>query len=217
MWHIGSNQKLNSTSAAQSSMVSAVRQPDNVCQLPLEITVEGKLAPSYSTFLRPCGYGVVLDTRVIAPRMRVHLNSVYVGDPDGTARSSQHSDAPDCDPVHGGWESVEHARGELDVRWKPSDCLYDHLHRLLDLLEQIGRPARIDVDDAVLRPFEAVEHGQSVAAGRPELPPMSPQIAADLYSWTTMGLDLPRLPRRRAPRLRRRIAAWAAATPLNSK
>jgi hypothetical protein len=195
MWLVSSSEDGASTFIAQSSKVEAVDQPDNVCELPVEVRVAGKTLPSYTTFLRTCAYGVVLDTRIVGPGLRVHLHSDYLGDPDGTARSSHYSDAPDCIPGHTGWDSSEHSRAELDVRWKPSGCLYHHLHRLLDLLEQLGRQARIDVSDEVLRPFQAVEEGRSVAAGAPRHRPLSTAAASTLYSWCTLGLDLPGLPR----------------------
>jgi hypothetical protein len=163
-----------------------VTRADNICELPLAIRTQGELRPSYTTLLRTCAYGVVLDTKLVGPE-RVHLNSHYLGDPNRTARSTHFSDAPGRVPVYTGWHTIEHPAGELDVRWAPSGCLYDHLQRLLDLLERLGRPAKIDVSDEVLLPFEALAQGLSVASARPQPAPMHSGLAAVFSSWSVLG------------------------------
>ncbi len=164
-----------------------MRKPENLCELPLAVRIDGKLRASYTTFLRTCAYGAVLDTKVVGCGLRVHLNSHYLGDPDRTARSTHFSDAPAAVPVHTGWRTIEHAPGELDVRWAPRECLYDHLQRLLELLEGLGHAGRVDVGDDAMLPFEALARGLSVTAGRGEPAPMSSDLAAVLSSWSSLG------------------------------
>ncbi len=164
-----------------------MRQPENICELPLTIHVDGAPRASYTTLLRTCAYGAVLDTKLAGRDLRVHLNSHYLGDPDRTARSTHFTDAPGRVPVHTGWSNIEHRAGELDVRWAPRECLYDHLQRLLELLERLGHAGQIDVGDEATRPFEALASGLSVAAGRPEPPPLRSELAAVLGSWTLLG------------------------------
>jgi hypothetical protein len=153
-----------------------------MCELPLAICVEGERRSSYTTLVRTCAYGVVLDTSVVGPE-RAHLNSDYVGDPDRTARSSHFWDAPDHAPVYAGWRSVEHPRGEIDVRWAPRKCLYDHLQRLLDLLEHLGYGAAIDVGEDALRPFEALAMGMSVESVEVRPEPLRSGLVSVLGSW----------------------------------
>ena len=137
---------------------------DNTCELPVEVSVDGELRLSYTTLVRTCGYGVVLDTKVVGP-FRVHLSSDYLGDLEGRTQSSHFFDAPDRVPVYAGWCSAEHTRAQIDVRWAPRSCLYDHLQRLLDLFERLGHVAAIEVSGDALAPFEALAAGRSVAAG----------------------------------------------------
>jgi hypothetical protein len=159
---------------------------ENMCELPLTISMDGERQPSYTTLLRTCAYGVVLETSVASPE-RVRLSSEYLGDSDRSARSTHFSDAPDHVPLHTGWRSVDHPCDVIDVRWAPRHCLYDHLQRLLDLLEHLGHTAAIDVRDEALRPFEALARGRTVAAGRPEMRELRSDLAAVLDAWRPFG------------------------------
>jgi hypothetical protein len=167
--------------------VERVREPDNLCRIPVPISIDGKDTPSYTTLLRPCAYGVMLDTKIVSRELHFHLNSDYLGEPDGTAHSTHFSDAPGLVPIQTQWRTVDHDAGELDVRWQPSGCLYDHLHRLIDLLGRLGHAARIDVSDHALAPFDALARGSTVAAARPAPTPVQPDLATALGAWGIFG------------------------------
>ena len=158
--------------------------PQNMCELPLVIRIGGEVRPSYTSFVRPCAYAVVLDTKILAAGLGVHLNSDSLGDPERATRSSHFADALGALPRRTEWRTIEHPAGQLDIRWKPSECLYDHLCRLLDLLEALGHAGKVEVSDEVLRPFEALSRGLSVAAGRPEPPPLRSSVADVLGPWS---------------------------------
>jgi len=164
-----------------------MRNPENLCELPLAVRIDGTPRASYTTFLRTCAYGAVLDTKVVGRGLRVHLNSHYLGDPDRSTRSTHFSDAPGAVRVHTGWSTIEHPPGELDVRWAPRECLYDHLQRLLALLEALGLAGQVDVGDDAMLPFEALARGLSVTAGRGGATPLSSDLAAVLSSWSFLG------------------------------
>lgn len=157
-----------------------------MCELPLDVSVDGELQSSYTALVRSCGYGLVLDTKLAGPE-RMHLSSDYLGDPDGSTRSSHFYDAPDRVPLYAAWGTVDHARGAIDVRWAPRDCLYDHLQRLLDLLERLGHTAAIDVAEEALRPFEALAAGLGVAAGGPHVHARRSDLPAVLDAWRLFG------------------------------
>jgi hypothetical protein len=157
-----------------------------MCELPLAIRVDGDPQPSYTTFLRPCAYAAVLDTKIIGSALRVHLSSDYSGDPERPARSSHVAHAVGAAPGLTAWRAIEHAPGELDVRWSPSLCLYDHMFRIIDLLERLGHAAEVELGADALKPFEALARGATVAAGRPGRLPRS-DVAALLGSWGLFG------------------------------
>jgi len=159
-----------------------MRGPENVCTVSLTVCLDGAPRPSYTTFLRPCAYGVMVDTKVLGPELRLHLNSDYLGDPDGTARSTHFADAPGLSPLRTSWSTIEHPAGQLDVRWTPSQCLYDHLQRLLELTELLGHAAKVEVSDEAVAPFEAAARGLSVSVGCPEAR-MRPDVADALSTW----------------------------------
>ncbi len=187
MWYASSPEGTSSLPSSRSSRAESATQPQNLCELPLTVRVDGAVQPSHTTFLRKCAYAVMLDTKVTAPDLHVHLNSDYTGYADRTTRSSHYSDARGPTPGHTDWSSTVHPPGAIDVRWSPSDCLYDYLQRLLDLFEQLGHPAQVDVDDEVLRPFEALAQGLSVAAGLPRRVRLRSDLAAILGSWPIFG------------------------------
>jgi hypothetical protein len=162
---------------------------DNLCELPLAIWIEGERRQSYTTLRRSCAYGALMDTKALTPELRVHLSSDYLGYPDRTARSTHFSDVYERQrAARTGWRSAQHPPGELDVRWLPSGCLYDHLFCLLDLLHQLGRSGRIEVGDDVLRPFEALARGSSVAAVSDTPARLRSDLAAVRGAWALPGM-----------------------------
>jgi hypothetical protein len=159
-----------------------VGAPESMCELPLGIWVDDESIPSYTTFLRACAYAATLDTKILAPGLRVHVSSDYTGRPDGSTRSTHLVDGRGTLAGHSDWSAVEHARVEIDVRWEPRGCLYDHLHRVLDLIGRIGHVGRIEVGDNILRPFDALARRSPVD---PRLVPLGRRIdvAAILRAW----------------------------------
>ena len=160
---------------------------NNFCEVPLQIWVSGQLQPSYTAFLRPCAYAATLDTRIAGPDFRMHLNSDYLGDPERPTRSTHCSDSSEAVPVHAGWETVTHPSAELDVRWTPSDCLYDHLHRLLGLLQRLGHAARMEVSDETVGLFEGLARGLGASGGRPGANALRSEFPPILCLWTPLG------------------------------
>jgi len=156
-------------------------------ELPLRVWLREEVQPSYTTFVRACAYTAMLDTTVAGTGARVHLSSDYLGDPERRTRSTHYAESPDFTPVYMDWETLTHPVAELDVRWTPSECLYDHLQRLLALLGRVGEGARIEVSDETVRPFGELAHGRLSVQKRSLAPVSRSDFAGLLGVWAPLG------------------------------
>lgn len=94
-------------------------------------------------------YVVVLDTAV--PDRGIDLHSVYVGHPKVRTQATHLT----LTPARHEATVVEHEHDAIPVMHARRRCLYDHLHRLQDLLQEDGAQVSIPVDDTAV---EAIEH-----------------------------------------------------------
>lgn len=113
--------------------------------IPIEIALDG--APArFETRLASAGaYALVLSS--VLPKRAIELHSTYLGHPGAPTQASHLMLAPGKSTS----EAVEH-----DERWIPvmvarRRCLYDHLQRLQNLLEELEHTVQIPLaDDALL-------------------------------------------------------------------
>ena len=155
-----------------------------MCELPLEVWIDGARQASHTRFVRPCAWAATLDTRILAPAFRVHLSSDYTGDPERKGTRSRHlADARGPAGGRSDWAVVEHAAGEIDVRDEPRGCLYDHLCRVLELIGSVEGAGRIEVHEPTLRLFDALARRSALTdRARHALPP-AVNAAARLSAW----------------------------------
>lgn len=118
-------------------------------ELPVPILIEEKQVDSETRVTSIGPYVMVLDTTI--PKQGVALHSTYTGH-KGTPTQATHlmlaigtRDST----------SVEHEENEIPVVHARRRCLYDHLQRLQDLLEDAGIQATIPIDANAIEAVEA--------------------------------------------------------------
>ncbi len=116
--------------------------------IPVKIALEGKPERSETVATSVGAYVLVIDT--VLPEKGISLCSTYAGHTHTKTLASHLLLARDAyDAI-----SVEHEHEEMPVMYARRRCLYDHLHRLQDLLDRLGLAAAIPVDDAAITAVE---------------------------------------------------------------
>jgi hypothetical protein len=106
--------------------------------LPLEIDVDGRRCESHSTY-RWSGGGTVLTISTVLPDrgLALELISTYVGHPRTNTIAVHLLLGPGGeDPA---LQTMRHCHEELDPIEQPRTCAYDHVHELVDALQDAGR------------------------------------------------------------------------------
>lgn len=116
----------------------------------LQITLAGRNAPSETHFTRAGAWVLTIATTLPGPEGPVvELHSTYTGHPGLRTRSTHLQLGPASQ--HADVLSVEHrddARAEdCLVLFRPRELAYDHAHRLLELLQQLGELASVEIPE----------------------------------------------------------------------
>ncbi len=117
-------------------------------EVPIRLLIEGAPTPAYTTATSAGAYVLVLATVLTEPA--ISLYSTYAGHKRTNTLASHLLLASDA------YETIaaEHDHDELPVVYERRRCLYDHLHRLQDLLATLGIAATIPLEE---RAIELVE------------------------------------------------------------
>lgn len=118
-------------------------------QVPLKITVDG--APARSETIASSIGAYVFAIATTLPDLAIDLHSTYTGhERAGTI-------ATHLILAHDAYDALaqEHEHDLLPVTHQRRRCLYDHLHRLQELLEELGMQVSIPVEEDAI---SAVEH-----------------------------------------------------------
>lgn len=117
-------------------------------EVPIRLLIDGTPTPTYTTATSAGGYVLVLATVLTEPA--ISLYSTYAGH-ERTATLATHLLL-----ASGAYETIaaEHDHDELPVMYERRRCLYDHLHRLQDLLLCVGIDAQIPIDDDTIAAVE---------------------------------------------------------------
>ncbi len=116
--------------------------------IPVKIALEDKPERSETTATSVGAYVLVIDT--VLPERGISLCSTYAGHTHTKTLASHlllAHDAYDAIPA-------EHEHEEMPVMYARRRCLYDHLHRLQDLLQDIGIDAQIPVEEEAIAAIE---------------------------------------------------------------
>jgi hypothetical protein len=117
-------------------------------KIPVEIAIDGKQVRSETLATEVGAYVVVLDTTLADEGIDLH--SVYTGHPKVKTQATHLILTPERQEAR----TVEHEHDALPVMHARRRCLYDHLHRLQDLLQEAATEASIPVDDAAIEAME---------------------------------------------------------------
>ena len=116
--------------------------------IPLCIMVEGHHERSETRVASAGPYALVLSS--VLPDRAVELHSTYLGHPGAVTRASHLLLAPGVSDS----DAAEHSEDAISVMVARRRCLYDHLQRLQDFLEQLGCTAQIPLADDALTAIE---------------------------------------------------------------
>jgi hypothetical protein len=117
--------------------------------IPLQITVDGQRRRSETTACSVGAYVFVIAT--VLPDFALDLHSTYTGHQrTGTIAVHLVLDADAYNTL-----IQEHDHDELPVGYAQRRCLYDHLHRLQELLEERGHLTSIPVEENAITAIES--------------------------------------------------------------
>ena len=121
--------------------------PDPI-EIPIRLLIEGTPTPAYTTATSAGAYLLVLATVLTEPA--ISLYSTYAGHEQTSTLASHLLLAPGaCEAI-----PAEHEHDELPVMYERRRCLFDHLHRLQDLLLRVDIDAQIPIDDEAIAAVE---------------------------------------------------------------
>jgi hypothetical protein len=116
--------------------------------IPIRLLIDGTPTPAYTTATSAGAYVLILATVLTEPA--ISLYSTYAG------HQRTNTLATHLLLASGAYETIsaEHDHDQLPLMYARRHCLYDHLHRLQDLLKNIGIDAQIPLDDAAIAAVE---------------------------------------------------------------
>ncbi len=117
-------------------------------QIPIKIAIDGKTVRSSTLATSVGAYILVLET--VLPDQAIDLHSVYTGHANAKTQATHLILSPELHEA----TTVEHDHDQLPVMHSRRTCLYDHLHRLQDLLQSISIDAQIPIDDEAIALIE---------------------------------------------------------------
>lgn len=128
----------------------------------MPVRVDEQLERSETRWASVGAYIFTLSTTL--PGVRTELHSTYVAHPRTATQVTHLLLTPPDVPADS--ETVEHRRHVLPVLYQRRRCLFDHAHRLQELLEDLGHTAAIDVSAEAIASVEDLaglaEHARSV-------------------------------------------------------
>jgi hypothetical protein len=124
-------------------------------ELPLQITVDGRLRPSHSRYAWTAG-GLVLTFATVLPEsgLAFELISTYTGHQDTDTIATHLTLSQERD---GEIESCRHPHEQLNPVELARACAYDHASRLIEALSGDEHLARADLDELTFGELERVE------------------------------------------------------------
>ena len=115
---------------------------------------------SESTAVWAGAYVLTIATTIPAAGVTVELHSTYTGHPwDGDHPAlDTHSTHLELGPTGCPPQitTATHSPHNIDPLYRPRECAYDHAHRLLELLDELGFNASVDISDDAFRQLEAI-------------------------------------------------------------
>lgn len=123
----------------------------------LRITLDGRAAPSETRFTSAGAWVLTIATTLPGPEGPVvELHSTYVGHPGLRTRATHLQLGPASRTA--ALLSHEHTDDRYPedclVLFRPRELAYDHAHRLLELLQQLGHDAAVAVPDDAFTQLE---------------------------------------------------------------
>jgi hypothetical protein len=121
-------------------------------RVPLKITVDGEPTRSETVVADVGAYVLVIATAL--PDLALDLHSTYTGHERAGTIAAHLILARDAYKAF----AQEHDHDVLPVTHARRGCLYDHLHRLQELLQEPGMQASIPIEEDAIH---AVEHTET--------------------------------------------------------
>jgi hypothetical protein len=131
---------------------------DGAVPLAIDLRLDAQPIASESV-LRPAGaYVLTISTTLPRPDLPLALHSTYVGAPGAPTHVIHLQQGPSGhDPQIDGAAFNDDADPELCmVVFRPRECAYDHAHRLVAWLGELGHELGVDVTDAAIAALEVV-------------------------------------------------------------
>ncbi len=123
----------------------------------LQILLDGRAAASQTRFTSAGAWVLTIASTLPGPDgPAVELHSTYVGHPGLRTRATHLQLGPDTHQSSLlAAEHNDHAHPEdCLVLYRPRELAYDHAHRLLELLKQLGHAATVTVPDDAFAELE---------------------------------------------------------------
>lgn len=122
--------------------------------VPLRIALTGRTARSETVFVQPSAYLLSIITTLPDPAAAVELHSSYVGHPG----SATHATHLLVGPLAGqqATERSTHDEREVCLVFTPRNAVYDHAHRLVKFLRDLGLSPSVEVPDEAFVELEAI-------------------------------------------------------------
>jgi hypothetical protein len=117
-------------------------------KIPIEIALNGKPVPSQTLATSVGAYILAIET--VLPDQAIDLHSTYTGHSKTSTQATHLILTPDQSECL----TVEHENDAIPVIHARRTCLYDHLHRLQDLLQRDGVEANIPIEDEAIQAIE---------------------------------------------------------------
>lgn len=122
--------------------------------IPLRIEVDGREARSETVYTQAGAYALTVITTLPTPELAVELHSTYVGHPGALTHATHLRLGPAGHPPQ--IDTAEHAEHDICLVFTPRNAVYDHAHRLVELLEELGHQAAVHIQDGAFRALEAI-------------------------------------------------------------
>ncbi len=125
-------------------------------ELPLDVRLDGEPVEAHGTYADAVGGRVLTIATVLSERgLAFELISTYIGHADVPAHVTYLVLGPVGHPAS--IEHVEDREQQLDPAADPRACAYDHAHRLIEKLSELGYRASVEVDERSFTALERVE------------------------------------------------------------
>lgn len=117
-------------------------------KIPISITIDEQTVRSETLATRVGAYVVAIETTLADHAIDLH--SIYTGHKKTKTQATHLILTPTVSET----ATVEHEHEAIPVMYAKRRCLYDHLHRLQDLLQAHGAQAHIPIDEQAIEAIE---------------------------------------------------------------